>query len=55
VYRIDPGLLHRDALGQIARLVDIRAAPDGDMIGQQLQRVSDSDILATAQASRFPA
>ena len=31
-------LFYRDALREIARLVDIAAAPDGDVIRQQLQR-----------------
>ena len=30
--------LHRHALGQVARLVDVAAAQHGDVIGQQLQR-----------------
>jgi hypothetical protein len=29
-------LLHRDAFGEIARLINIAAARYGDMIGQQL-------------------
>ena len=31
-------LLHRHALGQVARLIHVAAASDGDMVGQQLQR-----------------
>ena len=31
-------LLHGDALGQVARLVDISAARTGRVISQQLQR-----------------
>src|ERR1051325_10354904 len=31
-------LLHRDAFGQVARFVDVAAAGDGDVVGQQLQR-----------------
>ena len=31
-------LLHRHALGQVARLVDVAAAQQGDVIRQQLQR-----------------
>ena len=31
-------LLHGDGFGQVARLVDVAAAADGDVVGQQLQR-----------------
>ena len=34
----DHALLNRDALGQIARLIHVAAAPHGDVIRQQLQR-----------------
>jgi hypothetical protein len=36
------GQLHRHALGQVARLVDVAAAQHGDVIGQQLQRDDDT-------------
>ena len=32
------GLLHGDALGKIARLIDIGAATDGHLVSKQLQR-----------------
>ena len=31
-------LFHRDALRQVSGLIDVAAAADGDVIGQQLQR-----------------
>ena len=37
--------LDRHALGQIARLVDIAAAPARDMIGQQLERHDGQERL----------
>ena len=33
-----PGSLHGDALGEVARLVDVAAAEPGDVVGQQLER-----------------
>ena len=38
-------LLHRHALGQVPRLVDVAAAGHGDVIGQQLQRDHRDDRL----------
>ena len=36
--KISDGLLHRHAFGEVARLVHIAAARDGNVIGEQLQR-----------------
>ncbi len=44
-----PRLLHRYALGQIAGLIDVAAAQDGHLVGEQLQR---HDELQGASARR---
>lgn len=36
-------LLHRHAFGKISRLVDVRAAMNGDIVGKQLQRNTQHD------------
>ena len=36
-------LLYRDALGQVTGLVDVAAAQDGDLAGEQLQRDTRRD------------
>jgi len=43
--RIARHSLHRDALGQISRLVHIAVTEHGDMVGQQLQRDRGDDRL----------
>src|SRR5206468_1570221 len=43
-------LLHRDRLGQVARLVDVEAAQPSDAIGEQLQRALERDRKADVAA-----
>ena len=45
-----PASFHRDALGQIAWLVDIAAAPHRDVIREQLQR---DDLEESAESSSW--
>ena len=51
----DRRLLDRDRLGQVTRLVHVRAARDGDMVGEQLERDDGEDRAERLVGVRDPA